>query len=142
MNQREDDFICTLRGVAATSNYLPVSAAQSQHLAVIQLHCSQTLVGAANKVPVPLQVAHRAHNAWQNLPDPATLDASSLNLPRIMGPILSAATPNATHLYSKLLVVHAPATGAPALPAAWLLSKLRKRWDHDARPQLKNTGAL
>lgn len=104
--------------------------------------CIAATLGTVNKVPAPMQVAHIAHNAWQNLPDPATLDASSLNLPRIMGPILSAASPNATHLYSKLLVVHAPATGAPALPAAWLLSKLRKRWDHDAKPQVKNTGDL
>ncbi|KAK9841595.1 hypothetical protein WJX74_008473 [Apatococcus lobatus] len=46
-------------------------------------------------------VAYPAHKAWQNVPDPAALDASALNLPGILGPILSAAAPDATHLYSK-----------------------------------------
>ena len=91
-------------------------------------------LATADKVPASMQVAFPAHNAWQNLPDPATLDASSLSLPRILGPILSAAAPNASHLYSQLLVARAETTGAPALPAAWLLSKLRKCWSDDAKP--------
>ncbi len=75
------------------------------------------------------QVAYPKQDAWKHQPDPKSLDFRQLALPRIMGQTLAAASPTAKQLFSKLLVAHAPVDGGPnALPACWLLSKLRRDW--------------
>ena len=75
------------------------------------------------------QVAYTRHDAWRHQPDPRALDFRPLSLPAIMGPRLARASPDAKQLFSKLQVAYAPCKGGPqALPACWLLSKLKQHW--------------
>ncbi|KAK9861329.1 hypothetical protein WJX84_006849 [Apatococcus fuscideae] len=73
-------------------------------------------------------VSYTRHDAWRFQPDPATLDASTLDLPSILGPVLAAASPGTKQLFSKLLLAHAAVQGPEALAACWLRCKFASDW--------------